>query len=380
MMWLGIVLHVSLNHMVGESPAPWRDPQTTWVADILIALIHAFRMPVFFILGGFFVAMLLAQRGWRGMLLHRLRRLGLPFAIFWPIVFPLMGVLVTIFVHQMVRGTLGFDLRLVPKPPHGPLLNTMHLWFLYMLMWFCIFTACGAWLARYIPARWISASSRLLYRLATAWWGVLLLAIPLAFVGAGYRAGLVTASGSFVPHFSEWVQNIVFFVVGLALYYRRDEMLDLFCKWCWFYAAAGLLCFIAWLTLYEVNQAAPGRIAQPQFLMAWVYGCTSWLWSFALMGGFARYLPRQSARLQYLADSSYWAYLVHMLGTIGFGALLVNLPLAALVKMGLNMGLTTLFCLISYQIFVRDRWIGRLLNGAKLVRKDDCSASATTVK
>jgi hypothetical protein len=49
MMWLGVVLHVSLNHIVGDSPAPWRDPQTTLIADLLIAFIHAFRMPVFFI-------------------------------------------------------------------------------------------------------------------------------------------------------------------------------------------------------------------------------------------------------------------------------------------------------------------------------------------
>jgi glucans biosynthesis protein C len=97
--------------------------------------------------------------------------------------------------------------------------------------------------------------------------------------------------------------------------------------------------------------------------MAYAYGCTGWFWSFALLGGFVRYFPRQNASLQYLADSSYWAYLIHMLGTIGFGALLVTLPLSALNKMGLNMVLTTLFCLGSYHLLVRGRFLGRLLNG-----------------
>ena len=49
------------------------------VADLLAAFIHTFRMPVFFILAGFFVALLLQSRGPAGLAAHRLRRLGLPF-------------------------------------------------------------------------------------------------------------------------------------------------------------------------------------------------------------------------------------------------------------------------------------------------------------
>ena len=84
MMWLGIVLHTAVNHLAGESPLPWRDPQTTLVADLTLIFIHTFRVPVFFILAGFFVAMLVQHRGYGGMLMHRMRRLGLPFLMFWP--------------------------------------------------------------------------------------------------------------------------------------------------------------------------------------------------------------------------------------------------------------------------------------------------------
>jgi glucans biosynthesis protein C len=365
MMWLGIVLHVSLNHIVGESPAPWRDSKPTLVADFLIAFIHAFRMPVFFVLAGFFVAMLISQWGYLGMLKHRLRRLALPFAVFWPLVFPAMGVLVLVFVHQMVRGTFGLDASLMPRPPNGPLLNTMHMWFIYLLMWFCIVTAALAWLAKFLPAVAILMLSSALNRLATTWWGVLVLALPLAAVGASYRAGLVMASGSFAPHVAEWVQSGVFYMVGLALYQCRDTALSFLSKNCWVYGLAGLATFLAWLAIFETTRIHPAVLPQPQAFMAYAYGCTSWLWSFALIGGFIRYLPKQNSTLQYLADSSYWAYLVHMLGTIGFGALMFSWPLGALSKMGLNMLATTVFCLLTYQLFVRDRFIGRLLNGQK---------------
>ena len=61
MVWFGIVLHVAVIHMAGPSVLPWRDNKTTPAADLLVAFMHAFRMPVFFILAGFFVALLIAQ-------------------------------------------------------------------------------------------------------------------------------------------------------------------------------------------------------------------------------------------------------------------------------------------------------------------------------
>ena len=81
MMWLGVVLHVAVIYMVAPSPLPWHDNQSSEMADILVALIHSFRMPVFFILAGFFVTMLVQRRGVNGMLKNRLMRLGLPFAL-----------------------------------------------------------------------------------------------------------------------------------------------------------------------------------------------------------------------------------------------------------------------------------------------------------
>ena len=87
MMWLGIVLHVAINHLTVDSPLPWRDPKTSPVADLLLLFIHSFRMPVFFVLAGFFVALLAERRGANGMLKNRCLRLALPFAIFWPPLF-----------------------------------------------------------------------------------------------------------------------------------------------------------------------------------------------------------------------------------------------------------------------------------------------------
>ena len=80
-MLLGVGLHAALAFF----PALW------WVQDRTSSLdgpydeflwaVHGFRMPVFFLLSGFFTAMLWRRRGLRSLLGHRVRRVALPLAI-----------------------------------------------------------------------------------------------------------------------------------------------------------------------------------------------------------------------------------------------------------------------------------------------------------
>ena len=80
-MLLGVGLHAALAFF----PAPW------WVQDRTSSLdgpydeflwaVHGFRMPLFFLMSGFFTALLCRRRGLRSLLNHRLRRVALPLAI-----------------------------------------------------------------------------------------------------------------------------------------------------------------------------------------------------------------------------------------------------------------------------------------------------------
>ncbi len=75
-MLLGIVLHAALSF----SPIPWtvKDSQQSDFYYVLFAGIHGFRMPLFFMLSGFFTAMLWRKRGLGGLLKQRLKRIALP--------------------------------------------------------------------------------------------------------------------------------------------------------------------------------------------------------------------------------------------------------------------------------------------------------------
>lgn len=376
MMWLGIVLHVAVIYMAGESPLPWRDERTTPLADLLTAFIHAFRMPVFFILAGFFVALLVQRRGVRGMVANRLGRLALPFAIFWLPLFIACALLAMAFIHRMVRGSWGIDMSLMPRHPGvptGP--ATMHLWFLWMLLWFCMLTPPVLWLAGRLPAAVPRAVARAAGWLGGSAWGVALLALPLGWVGSFYWNGVVAPSGAFLPPLAEWLHNGLFYVFGWYLFQHQQTLFALYTRRWAGYAVGGLLFFLVSGALVEAlrrtgagpyNPAAGGHLA---LWIALAYNGATWLWSFALIGLFLRHVQRPHVLLGYLADSSYWVYLVHLPLTIGFGALLYGLPLPALAKMLVNVLATTAVCLASYHLFVRFSAISVLLNGRRHVRK-----------
>lgn len=366
MMWLGIILHVAINHTTGPSPLPWRDSATSPIADLILVFIHAFRMPVFFILAGYFVALLVAQRGYTGMVRHRLRRLALPFAIFWPVLIVCTTVLMLVYLHLMAYGTPGIELGLIAKKSGtASPFNTMHMWFIYYLIWFSLLTAALAPAAARLPARLRNATDAVFRALAVNWWGPLFLAVPLAIVGSFYRAGMLASSGSFIPNPSELVHNGLFFVFGLLMYRHREALFEIYTRRSWKNALAGLIVFVFALGAFKSFTTDPQRVPHIEAWIAFLYNLTSWLWSLALIGLFLRYLPTQNRVLRYVSESSYWVFLVHMLGTIGFGAMVYSLPIGALAKMGLNILATTVACLLTYQVLVRYTLIGVLLNGRR---------------
>ncbi|MCY4515429.1 MAG: acyltransferase family protein, partial [Candidatus Tectomicrobia bacterium] len=89
---------------------------------ILFSAIHGFRMPVFFLISGFFAAMLLEKRGLGRMAMHRMKRLALPFAIAALTIVPLTS-----------RLLLGDALDL-PWWPIAWVDHLWHIWFLWYLM------------------------------------------------------------------------------------------------------------------------------------------------------------------------------------------------------------------------------------------------------
>ena len=81
-MLLGILLHGALAYVpMGDSGWAVHDPARSEVYGIVLASIHGFRMSLFFLISGFFTAMLWRKRGLSSLLLQRFKRIFLPLVI-----------------------------------------------------------------------------------------------------------------------------------------------------------------------------------------------------------------------------------------------------------------------------------------------------------
>lgn len=81
MMLLGVMLHVAGNYntMPASELWPYKDSDTHGIFSALVVLIHSFRMQIFFLVAGFFAAMLISKNGNLAFLRHRSQRVLLPF-------------------------------------------------------------------------------------------------------------------------------------------------------------------------------------------------------------------------------------------------------------------------------------------------------------
>jgi peptidoglycan/LPS O-acetylase OafA/YrhL len=88
-MLLGIALHAALPYAPGF---PWviRDSQTSDVFALLFLCIHGFRMPLFFLISGFFTAMVWRRKGLRELLRQRAIRIFVPCLLGTFTILPLM--------------------------------------------------------------------------------------------------------------------------------------------------------------------------------------------------------------------------------------------------------------------------------------------------
>ena len=89
-MLLGIVIHGCFL-FVGWSVWPVQDVNQSELYGIPVMFIHGFRMSLFFFVSGFFTMMMWGKRGSAGLLVHRFKRIVLPFFVLGFLIFPMLN-------------------------------------------------------------------------------------------------------------------------------------------------------------------------------------------------------------------------------------------------------------------------------------------------
>ena len=219
-MLLGVVLHAALTFFPEAWPVQDRTAGFHGPWEELVIAVHGFRMPVFFLLSGFFTAMLWRCRGLPALIRHRLRRVALPLALAMVTVGPAMDWVVD---RALRSGAKGYSVHeLAPR-----LEEFHHLWFLWMLLWLL----AGFLVVAFVADRVRPEPPRGDRGAQPAWlrW-VMWLLIPLTLLpqlgmakgGAYPMFGPDTDTG-LLPPLHRLAYYAAFFSFGALAYGRRDR-------------------------------------------------------------------------------------------------------------------------------------------------------------
>ncbi len=363
-MLLGVYLHGAFAY-AEPSRSVWiaTNPQGSVAIDASIWWIHLFRMSLFFLLSGYFAKLLIQRKGLKPFLWNRGIRIALPFVLFWPLLMVAMTI-VFVFAFSYVKEPHGLMQVIVAASQNPEAVKsstpytTMHLWFLYYLLMFSLIAAVGS--------RWTRLKFDWLFQ--RKW---LLALSPLALVPGVMGGGLPTAAPeSFVPTWWPFAYYGLFYWAGWQLF-GRELLLDRLQPWCWLLVLASVLLFVPHYYLLPVldialiQEATESRSLTPYLLESVLASYLSALLTLSALLVGQRFLARSNAWLKFLADSSYWVYLIHLPIILFLQTLLIPIALPVLGKLVVVTLVTWLFCLATYVVFVRYTPIGWMLNGKR---------------
>jgi len=366
-MLLGIVLHAAAGYMtVSPDGSLWpvRDSSSSVACDVLYFWIHAFRLPIFFVLAGYFAELLATVRGPDAFMRHRVERLLWPYLLSLVTIGPLtLGAAVW---GWHVSGICTWSALIDPATPLPKELTALgfgpgHLWFLQDL----ILLSVGFWLLRrnFEPCQGVGKPSMVGY----AWWHPLACALPAVLL-LGWNPDLIVSfHNSFLPVSSRLLYFGMFFAFGV-LFYRCGEHFERAVSCCRYRLLAGLA------LSFPMILATLSYYAQPDHAMAIVMVfCTAgvaWLFIFGWFGVFLRDWSANEHLTRYLSDSSYWVYLVHLPIVIVLQILLRPTFFPPVLKVVLITLVTFSVSMATYAGLVRHTWIGRLLHGPRHPKSD----------
>ncbi len=336
------------------------------VMDVVAWFSHLFRMPLFFLIAGFFTCYLVAKRGALGLLKNRALRILVPFALFLPLVWITLGAgiewaVANVEAKSPMLAMISFFASVPDAPP--PPVTTTHLWFLYNLLQFYV--------VYLILDRTGLLASRALAVLASP--RFLVFVLPLLIVPAlATQTAPHPAPEQFMPQLWSFGFYGFFFLVGSQLF-RNPERIDELRPYApWLLVTSAILYAVFYLQLPKAisMEAAMASMAGVSLTaehvgIALIESLIAVHMTLACLVYGKRFLNRANTVVRFIADSSYWVYIIHlpllfmiqyMLLDTSFG-LWTQFTISSLGTLGIG--------LVTYAACVRWTPIGWLLNGRR---------------
>lgn len=357
LMMLGVVLHGALIYSTGEH---WivSDSHKSEFFYLLGSTIHAFRMPTFFLIAGFFSMMGLKKYGAGTFAKLRLLRILPPLFFTALLINSVELYFRTTFIQQQSMSVTHFLIHELPqKWIKGEWVS--HLWFLLtLLQFFAVGIALHTLSSRFSNSgrlnRFLSPFRKschflLLLPFADLTWSIAARISPDIFHGSLF-CGLF--------NFEDFIVYLPYFLVGLWLY--RDQKLQqefhMIARWEWYALVLSLVTHYFVENAHGLNQESILRI----YSISLTYAISSHI-CYVL---FYQFMNRNSQVFRYLSDASYSIYLFHHLCIIVFGYLLLNVSIAIGYKfLAVEIATFSLTLAIHHFLILKSKTLRFMFNG-----------------
>ncbi|MBI5131402.1 MAG: acyltransferase family protein [Rhodopseudomonas palustris] len=367
---LGIFYHAAISFLP-FAPQIWivADNHPSETLSIFVFASHSFRMTTFFLIAGFFAHLSYHRLGAAGFIRDRARRIALPLVVGWPIVTLAFGVIVATSALVANQGRL-------PSPPAPSAvvsqLSLAHLWFLYVLLeLYAVTLLLRAVMAAVDRTGRVEAGiDRIMTTVASSRLAPFALALPAA---AALLADPdwttwpnIRTPEHLITNLQAWVAYGVAFGFGFLLHRQPRLIWSLQPRWPLNMALA-IVSIAACFGLMDVSSGVDANLLR--LARALCYAIAGWSATLAIIGAALRFLSGASATRRYIADASYWLYIVHMPIVIALQLALARLDWPWPAKYAAIVSITLAIGFVSYQTLVRYGRIGAVLNGPRSRQK-----------
>jgi ABC-type multidrug transport system ATPase subunit/peptidoglycan/LPS O-acetylase OafA/YrhL len=381
---LGVAFHAALSFMPGWPPGIWamNDNSPSQFLSDAAFVTHIFRMSLFFFIAGYFGRLLYQKLGASAFWANRGKRIAIPLVAGWVVLFPMISFVWVTGITKVFGGNMP-PMPEMPKVPGAFPLT--HLWFLYQLL--LIYVAAisiRSIIARLDPAQKLrNFIDKVVHASIRTLIPTHLLGLPLAFALMSlpvwfYWQGIPTPDQSLIPRIPASVGFGTAFVFGWLVHRSSNALEAIAQRWIPNLIVAAVTTGFMLHLMHETPMAAPGTT---KTLFALNFGVAVWAWVLGLTGAALRFLSNYSATRRYIADASYWIYLMHLPVVAAFQVWVGHWPLHWGVKYPFILVSSFAILFVSYHYLVRPTFIGQLLNGRKYSRKrasTDLPPSPTT--
>lgn len=364
-MLLGILLHTTIAYKVHPLPTWPSDPNHSyWAFDYIYFFVHSFRMPLFFLIAGYFCRFLYYRIGERKFIIHRAKRILVPFLVSMVIILPL-----TILPFLVYRyGYLDSRDQILKAALHQLFRwNGMaHLWFLYFLLiyYFGVVVVLRLANSSLLKQHFILLSKPLSKFILNNFSAVLIAVLPLTGILLMVPELFLHVDTGIIPKIPYLSFFGYFFFLGWLINRNAAISFSWMAEKTWLFLTIGiaLSAFLFWFDFTGRYAVYQGIKAIGIKLLAAVQAMSLVLGS---VGFFLRMWQTESKTWKYVSDASYWMYLIHLSLVATGQVLMMNIQLNSIFKFLIILVTTMIITLITYHFFIRFSIIGEWLHGKR---------------